>query len=113
MCLTEILRAGFVVCLAAAFAGAARGADVIFSESCEDANLLKRDWYDGDSFRIAGNARAGRGCIEYEWLAGDTKASGSSGVRRLFAPTEEIYVRFYLKLSKGWGWSGRDYHPHL
>ena len=22
-------------------------------------------------------------------------------------------IRFYLKLSKGWGWSGQDFHPHL
>jgi hypothetical protein len=22
-------------------------------------------------------------------------------------------LRYYLKLSKGWGWSGRNYHPHL
>jgi hypothetical protein len=24
-----------------------------------------------------------------------------------------VSIRFYLKLSKGWGWSGRNYHPHL
>jgi hypothetical protein len=34
-------------------------------------------------------------------------------MRRLFQPTDEVYLRFYLKLSKGWGWSGRNYHPHL
>jgi len=34
-------------------------------------------------------------------------------VRHLFEPTDEVAIRFYLKLSKGWGWSGRDYHPHL
>ena len=22
-------------------------------------------------------------------------------------------IRFYLKLSKGWGWSGQNFHPHL
>jgi hypothetical protein len=31
----------------------------------------------------------------------------------LFEPTDEIFVRFYLKLSAGWGWTGRNYHPHL
>ena len=41
------------------------------------------------------------------------EGSGSSGVRRLFEPTDKVYSRFYLKLSKGWGWTGREYHPHL
>ena len=38
---------------------------------------------------------------------------GSSPVRHLFEPSEEVSLRFYLKLSQGWGWSGRNYHPHL
>jgi hypothetical protein len=86
---------------------------VVFNENFDDSNLAKRDWYDGTDFRIAGEAKAGAGCIEYEWREGDSRAGGSAGVRRLFAPTEEVWLRFYLKLSKGWGWSGRNYHPHL
>jgi hypothetical protein len=31
----------------------------------------------------------------------------------LFTPVEEVYIRFYLKLSKNWQWSGVNYHPHL
>ena len=34
-------------------------------------------------------------------------------MRRLFDPTDTVYLRFYLRLSKGWKWSGRNYHPHL
>ena len=86
---------------------------VLFHESFEDANLAERGWYDGRQFRIAGNARAGKGCIEYEWTDGASKVQGSTPVRHLFEPTDEIYYRFYLKLSSGWGWSGRNYHPHL
>jgi hypothetical protein len=86
---------------------------VLFRESFDDADLLKRGWYDGSQFRIAGDAWAGAGCIEYEWTAPNEKVSGSSGVRRSFEPTGEIFIRYYLKLSKGWGWSGRNYHPHL
>ena len=26
---------------------------------------------------------------------------------------DEVSIRFYLKLSKDWGWSGQDFHPHL
>ena len=86
---------------------------VRFSESFEDANLAQRGWYDGSRFRVFGDAMAGKGCIEYEWTDGEAKVQGSSPVRRLFEPTAQIAIRFYLKLSKGWGWSGRNYHPHL
>src|SRR5688572_27712598 len=90
-----------------------KGADILFSESFEDGDLTKRNWYDGTTFRIVGDARAGKGCIEYEWRDGDTRGGGSSGARRLFEATDEVWLRFYLKLSKDWGWSRRSYHPHL
>jgi len=86
---------------------------IFFSESFDDAELAARDWYDGRQFRIAGAALAGQGCVEYEWTEGQPKVRGSSAVRHLFEPSDEVSLRFYLKLSKGWGWSGRDYHPHL
>lgn len=87
--------------------------DFLFTESFDDAGLLKRGWYDGERFKIAGGAQVGKGCIEYHFPAGATSADTSQPVRRLFEPTESIYLRFYLKLSKGWGWTGRSYHPHL
>jgi hypothetical protein len=103
---------------AAALPENARGAEkslkrIVFSESSEDAGLVKRNWYDGNQFQIVKGAWAGKGYIEYEWNDGDSKARGSSVVRHLFQPTDEVSIRFYLKLSKGWGWSGRNYHPHL
>jgi hypothetical protein len=87
---------------------------VLFSEGFDDDRLLERGWYDGDRFKIV-NARAhsGKGCIEYHWKRDTTSPDSSSGLRRLFGPTETIYLRFYIKLSKGWGWTGRAYHPHL
>src|SRR3990172_3476668 len=86
---------------------------IFFSESFEDADLAGRDWYDGTKFRIVGDAAAGHGCIEYEWADRQSSVQGSSPVRRLFEPTDEVSIRFYLKLSKGWGWSGQNFHPHL
>jgi hypothetical protein len=93
-------------------AGAAPG--VLIREGFEDPRLLDRGWYDGEKFAIAGKEPyAGQGAIEYRWDAGTTNPVSSSGVRRVFEPTETVYLRFYLKLSRGWGWSGRAYHPHL
>lgn len=86
---------------------------LLFVESFEDADLKTRGWYDVGAARIAANAAAGKGCIEYEWVDGKQVAQGSAPARRLFEPTDRVYLRFYLKLSKGWGWSGRNYHPHL
>lgn len=106
------LRIGFVLA-ATLIAASATAEDVLFRESFDDGDLIARQWYDGTKFRIVGGAWAGSGCLEYEWLAGGTQPTVSSGVRRLFEPTDEVWLRFHLKLSRGWGWSGRNYHPHF
>ena len=99
--------------LAAAPTTTAAPKDILFGEDFDDSDLPARHWYDGEKFRIVPQAFMGQGCIEYEWLAPDSPAVGSSPVRHRFDPADEVYVRFYLRLSKGWGWTGRNYHPHL
>jgi hypothetical protein len=93
-----------------------RHADTVplFSESFENPRLLERGWYDGSKFTIA-NTRpfAGKGCMEYAWKTGGTTPANSSGIRHLFEATDTVALRCYIRLSKGWGWTGRDYHPHL
>jgi len=87
---------------------------VLFQEAFEDSHLLQRGWYDGDKFTISNKEPfAGKGCVEYHWKPGTQSPDSSSGIRHLFEPSDTVYARFYLKLSKGWGWSGRSYHPHL
>src|SRR3954453_6191322 len=87
---------------------------VLFREGFDDDRLPGRGWDDGRAFVIArDDARAGDGCIAYRWKEGATTPEGSSALRRLFEPTDTVYVRFFLRLSRGWGWSGRPYHPHL
>lgn len=86
---------------------------VFFIEHFDDADLPSRQWYDGNRFNIVGGAQAGKGCLEYAWSkAGSSNVSGST-IRRLLEPTDEVYVKFYLRLSKGWGWTGKGYHPHM
>lgn len=87
---------------------------VLFDEAFDDSRLQNRGWYDGEKFAISSTKPyAGKGCIEYYWKADTTNPESSSGIRHLFAPTDTVYLRCYIRLSKGWGWSGRDYHPHL
>ena len=96
-----------------AVAAEAEGPGILFSESFDDADVAKRGWYDSTSMTISTKAaHLGGGCVEYEWEGGG-KAVGSKGLRHLFEPTEVVYIRFYIKLSEGWGWSGRSYHPHM
>ncbi len=87
---------------------------ILLAESFDDADLLKRGWYDGSRFKIVSEgALAGKGCIEYRWKAKTTSPHASSGARHPIKATKELYIRFYIKLSENWEWSGRDYHPHL
>ena len=105
-----------VVCLAvlAAATGHAAEPAAHFREAFDDARLLERGWYDGDRFVIdARRPLKGSGCIEYRWTAGSTTPVESAGVRRLFEPSDTVYLRFALRLSKDWGWTERAYHPHL
>ncbi len=90
-----------------------RAAGLLFREAFDDARLPERGWYDGQTFAISrGGAHAGA-CIEYHWKTGATTPDRSQSLRRLFEPTDTVYVRFFIKLSPGWGWTGRSYHPHL
>ncbi len=87
--------------------------EVLFDEGFDDENLVERGWYDGRQFEIADGAFTGSGCLEFHWNADTTTPASSSGVRRLFEPTETVYLRFRIKLSNGWSWTDRPYHPHL
>jgi hypothetical protein len=88
--------------------------EVLFAESFDDDQLVSRGMYDGGDFRISAlDPVAGRGCLEFEWQQGETRPTATSGFRRLFTPTDEVYLRFSIRLSPNWGWSNRNYHPHL
>lgn len=89
-------------------------AGVLFKESFDDPSLLQRGWYDGTKFGITDNQPfAGKGYIEFHWNSGTTSPANSSPMRHLFKPADTVYVRFYIRLQKGWGWSGQSFHPHL
>ena len=67
---------------------------ILFNETFDDPALLKRGWYDGDKFAISdAKPFAGKGCIEYAWKADTSTPATSSGIRRLFEPTDTVYLR--------------------
>lgn len=98
-----------ILLIALPFLGAG---DALFTESFEDDQLPKRGWYDGTKLKLVDGGVRGK-CVEYHWPKGGTTPDTSSGMRHLFEPTETVYLKAHIKLSKGWGWTGRDYHPHL
>lgn len=86
---------------------------ILFRESFDDDALPQRGWYDGNRFQITRTgAHSLPGCIEFHFKTAATTPD-SSAVRHLFEPTETVYIRFQIRLSPGWGWTGRSYHPHL
>lgn len=87
--------------------------ELLFHESFDDARLSDRRWYDGSALVLSReHPFAGPACVEYHWKSADTPASTGT-MRRIFEPSESVYVRFQIRLSRDWGWTGRDYHPHL
>jgi hypothetical protein len=106
--------ASVLIALASTLAGQAPrpGPGLLFAEGFEDARLTSRGWYDGDRFALAEGV-VGKQAIRYHFEKGKLTPSDSSGVRHLFEPTDVVYLRFYLKLSPGWSWTGRPYGPHL
>jgi hypothetical protein len=110
-----MIRQAIIACyivLAMTAPGAGQGV-ILFSETFDDPNLEQRGWYDGTICRIEDNSFRGKGCIEYEWIKNQQPVQGSSAQRHLFEPAEGVYIRFYLRLSADWEWSGKNYHPHL
>jgi hypothetical protein len=87
---------------------------ILFQEHFEDSNLRGRDWYDNTTplltatGHIAGSSRA----VEYRFTAGATRPTAGSPLRRKFAPTDSVYLSYYVKYSADWVGSGRPYHPH-
>jgi len=65
---------------------------MLFQEGFDDSQLLKRGWYDGDLFAISSSEpQSGKGCLDFTWKDRGTTPANSSGMRRLFEPTETVY----------------------
>jgi hypothetical protein len=86
----------------------------LFSEGFEDGNLGSRGWFDATTVAVASDARpgsAGTHALQWHWAQGTVAPQGSS--RRDFAPTNAVYLSYWIKFSSNWVGSGLNYHPHL
>ena len=89
-------------------------ATILFQENFENSNFRSRGWYDNTMplLSATGHVTTSTRSLEYKWTAGATKPTAGSPVRRKFAPTDSVYLSYYVKYSANWVGSQRPYHPH-
>lgn len=87
---------------------------IIFQEDFEDTNFTSRGWYDSTSQKLSTiEHHSGNSSVEYHFLFGATTPEISGGaIRRLFTPTDEVYVSYWVKYSVNYTGSNKTYHPH-
>ena len=92
---------------------------VIFNEPFEDQNWESRGWYDyaegGNTLSLVNDGAVGGSArsVEYAWAVGEDSPTGVNKTIRLpLAPTDNIYVSYYVKYSAGYQGSGTTFHPH-
>jgi hypothetical protein len=87
---------------------------VFFQETFDTPDLAARGWYDNTrpSLSAAEHVGGGGRSIEYQFLAGATKPTAGSPIRRTFGPSDTVYLRYHVKYSVNWVGSQKPYHPH-
>ncbi|MHC4396058.1 MAG: InlB B-repeat-containing protein [Planctomycetota bacterium] len=89
------------------------GADeIFFTELFEDGNFSARGWYDNTSPQLSTveYIPGSTSSAEYHFNVGATSPGGA--MRKLFTPSESVYMSLYIKHSTNWTGSNVGYHPH-
>lgn len=76
----------------------------LFSEPFEDTNFSARGWYDGPRGGLSSSEHVPGSSKSFECIiqAGTKSCSGGSPRRVKFAPTESIYLSYWIKHSTNW-----------
>jgi hypothetical protein len=86
---------------------------VLLTEGFDDANIASRGWYDNTSPVITTVDRhSGSGALQMAWQVGASLPVNGGSLRRKFAGTDRVYVRYWVKYSTNFVGSGLNYHPH-
>jgi len=95
-------------------AAAATRPVTLFHETFEDGDLAARGWYDSTAPLLSSTEHVANSAssVEYRFLAGATKPTAGSPLRRKFPPSDSVYLSYYVKYSANWVGSQRPYHPH-
>lgn len=91
-------------------------ATLLFSEDFENTSFSSRGWYDGGTTAITtAEYQSGTHAAQFSFASGATSPSSpyAGAMRKLFTPTDSLYVSFYTKFATGWRGSQKLYHPHI
>ena len=88
--------------------------EVLFFESFDDADVASRQWYDNTRVVISEmeHIPGSIGSAEFHWPKGASAPQTGGAMRKLFTPTDAVYVDFWVKYSTGYTGSDQPYHPH-
>ena len=85
----------------------------LVSEGFEDTNVASRGWFDATNIAIASDARPdspGTHALEWHWSAGDVAPQGIGTTRFDFAPTNSVYLSYWVKTSANWFEPGHQFY---
>ena len=93
--------------------GSSEGAVIFFEELFDDSSFGARGWYDGTAIRSTTEHIPGSiSSAEYHFLLDATTPTTGGAMRKMFTPSESVYLSFYIKHSANWTGSNQSYHPH-
>ena len=88
----------------------------LLTETFADSNFSSRGWYDNTSFGVLATSGCypASTCLEWDWAASGVYPTNVAGSMRhaLSAPSNTLYVKYYMKTSSNWVGSGYAYDPH-
>ena len=87
---------------------------LLFEEKFENASFASRGWYDilPNVVTTAEHIPASLSSLEGHFNQGATNTSPGIGMRHKFAPSESVYLSYWVKYSSNWVGSGQNFHPH-
>ena len=87
---------------------------LLFEEDFEDDNFASRDWYDAPSGTLTPSEHIAGSSSAYAcfFASGQTGCAGGTPGRHLFAPSNAVYLSYWVKYSDDYIGSGHNYHPH-
>jgi hypothetical protein len=84
--------------------------NILIFEDYESGDFQNKGWYDGFADqRTTNEYKNGTHSYEGHFAKG---ALNSGAGRRLFTPTDKVYISYWVKYSANWIGSGVGYHPH-
>jgi hypothetical protein len=91
-------------------AGLSNAQNILLYEDFETGDFAAKGWYDGfPDYRTSTEAKNGMYAYEGHFSEGSTTSHAG---RHLFAPTERVYLSYWVKYSANYIGSGVGYHPH-